>query len=120
MNTVFTFKATKATENGGIQYRVDLGQDILEGMSEDTVESYAVAHAKVEIQNRKGSILRQSGSIEDAVATLKSFGFGDVSVEVYTPTTKPKVLTIADIRKAISSGKINKAEVEEYIKTLNA
>lgn len=115
MNTVFTFKATKATENGGIQYKVDLGQDILDGMGDSAIRAYAVAHAKVELQNKKGSILRQSGSTEDAQATLVSLGYEGATVEIYTPTTKTKVLTVDSIRKAIASGKLTKQDIENML-----
>lgn len=119
MNTVFTFKATKATTNGDVQYKVDLGQDILKGMSEDVVRAYAIAHAKVELQNRKGAILRSS---EDAVSAEKllqgTFEYPDASVEVYVPTVKPrKELTIADIRKALASGKISREDIENSLNT---
>jgi hypothetical protein len=117
MNTVFTFKATKATENGDNQYQVDLGQDILAGMSEGEVIRCATAHAKVELQNRKGALLRAS---EDAVAAEKllqdTFGYPDAAVEVYVPTTIPrKEITLADIHKAIASGKISREDIENSL-----
>lgn len=116
MDTVFTFKATKSTDNGGIQYKVDLGQDILEGMSEDTVKAYAIAHAKVELQNRKGALLRQSDTVDGAQSVLReTFGYPEATVEVYVATTKPKVLTVDSIRKAIASGKLTKQDIENML-----
>jgi len=110
MNTILTFKATKASENKDVQYQVDLGEDILDKVP-DTM-AYATAHAKVELQNRKGALLRQSASTEDALATLKTFGYEHATVELYVPTTKPKKeLTPEDIRKAIASGKLAKDAV---------
>ena len=112
MNTILTFKATKANENKDVQYRVDLGRDILEGMTSEQVKAYATAHAKVELQNRKGGLIRASEDVDGARSTLEGFGYVDATVEVYVPTTAPKkALTPADIQKAIASGKLSKADV---------
>lgn len=116
MITTFRFKATKATGNKDVHYQVDLGQDILDNISDSIIRGHATANATVEIQNRKGAILRRSESAEDAQALLReTFGFEDATVEVYVPTTKTKVLTLADIRKAIASGKITKDDLEQML-----
>ncbi len=116
MDTIFTFKATKANQGTDVQYRVDLGQDILDGLHDDTVKAHATANAKVEVQNRKGALLRQAESIEDAMETLKTYGYEGATVEVYVPTVKTrKELTVEDIQKAIRSGKLNASDVKTAI-----
>ncbi len=118
MNTLFTFKATKANQGTDVQYQVDLGQDILDGLHEDTVKAHATANAKVEVQNRKGALLRQAESIEDAMETLKTYGYEGATVEVYVPTPKAprKELTVDDMVKQVQTGKISK---QDLLKRLN-
>lgn len=114
MNTIFTFKATKS--GNGTQYQVDLGQNILDGLHGDTLTAYATAHAKVELQNKKGALLRASENVEGAKDVLTHFGYPNATVEVYVPTVKPrKELTLQDIRNALATGKLTKAQLETAI-----
>ncbi len=113
MYTVFTFKATKANQGTDVQYRVDLGQDILDGLHDDTVKAHATANAKVEVQNRKGALLRQATNANDAMETLKTFGYEGATVEIYVPTPKAprKEITVDDMVKQVQSGKISKQDL---------
>ncbi len=118
MNTVFTFKATKADSNKDVQYKVDLGQHILNGLSANIIEGLAERAMVVELQNKKGSLLRSSESVEDAEETLQdTFEYPKATVEVYIPERKAprKELTVDDMIKQVKAGKISK---EDLIKRL--
>lgn len=113
--TTFTFTATKAD---GQKYLVNLNQDILKGISSDDILVLAEHSKIVEVQNHKGSILRASVNATEARKTLYDMGYTEAEVEVYVPTTKPKVLTVEDIKKSIASGKMTKAEVLAFLEAL--
>lgn len=111
MDTVFTFKATKATGEGkDVCYQVNLGVDILEGLTQEQILKHATHDKVVHVQNYKG-LLRMSPDIEGATKALQGMGYEDVEVSIYTPSTAPKTLSIEDIKKALISGKLSKADI---------
>ena len=108
MSTKFRITATKAD---GQKYAIDLGQDILHGMGDDAIREYAEVAKVIEVQGHK-ELLRSSSSVDEVVDALVELGYPDATAEVYVPTTKPKVLSLTAIRKALADGTITLEELE--------
>ena len=121
MDTIFTFKATKAEGNAkDVQYQVDIGHDILDGLTEAEIRKHATHDRVVYVQNYKGSLLRMSNSIESAEKCLKDMGYDIATVELYVPSTTAKTLTPEDVTKAIAKGTMTREQIEAILKTLPA
>jgi len=65
-----TFKI-KLTQTNGSEWDVDLGQSILEGLSQTTKDTYAEAHAVVVMQNNPKYALRHAEDDEQIISVLK-------------------------------------------------
>ena len=95
MDTTFTFKATKVVGEGkDVCYQVNLGQDILDGLTQEQVLKHATHDRIVYVQNFKGSLLRMSNSIESAEKCLKGMGYEHATVDIYVPNASPKGMII--------------------------
>ena len=108
MSTKFRITATKADSQ---KYAIDLGQDILQGMGDEAIREYAEVARVIEVQGHK-DLLRSSVSADEVVSALVEMGYPDATAEIYVPTTKPKVLTLTDIRKALANGTIKLEDLE--------
>lgn len=113
MGTTFTVKATQATQNKDVQYAVDLGVSILTSKLPEEIEAAAIHTLVVNVQNYKGSLLRQSTSVDDVIKTLIAQGYPNATCEIYTPTTTPKGMVIDGVT-------YSKQDIAKLIKHVNA
>ena len=112
-NTTFTVRATQATENKDVQYAIDLGVNILEDKSDSEIRAAAEHTLIVNVQNYKGSLLRQSTSIDDVIKTLIAQGYPNATCEIYIPTSTPKGIVIDGVT-------YSKEDIAKLIKHVNA
>ena len=102
MKTTFTIKMWDSAVN---EWDVDLGADILNGMTDDEVKDCARAAKVVKVQAR----LRGNKKVEDSATSierfLKGIGFANAIVEVAVPKVSKPKMTSEEVLAEILSGK---------------
>ena len=101
MNTTFTIKLYADAPN---TWEVDLGKDVLAGMTDEEIRADAVAHRIVKIQAK----IRSNKKVEDNANSLEKYlanDFPQVAVEVYVAKPSASKLTAEQMLADILSGK---------------
>lgn len=111
MNTTFTVRFGKDAKEF---YDVDLGKDILEGLSESEIRELARASRVITVQGK----IRGAGNPEDAIAALKgSYPAMAITLGVAKPRAT-KEITVEQMAAKMS--KMSPAELAALMAVVNA
>ncbi len=107
-NTTFAVTLTKGDGN---KYAVELGEDILGGLSDEVIQKYAEQTAVINMQGG----LRKAEDGEALLKALQDLNHMKATVEVYVaPEPKArKTPSVDDFLKALAEGKITMKELED-------
>jgi hypothetical protein len=115
MFTTMTITTTKS-EVLNEKYEINLGVNLLDGVSQEQLDKWATKSAVIEVQNDKDNELRKCDDGEQIRQALVKRGFTDAIVDIWVKKDAPaKVSTPEDVMSLVDTGKMSLDALQKLI-----